>query len=649
MEYPIQYDDKNIDKSISDLFDRQQNYDYENDLKSTSKRVFYLMLDKTMMEINKLGIVEDADLIFKNGGYNNSYSIKYEFSELFINLYRIINDNKGEYKKETAFDGIRKYYEHILNSQNELKDFQKLILDWIDIENEAEMQARQCNEIFNNIEFILSYLGENNNNEIILKIINSNLCRCVKSILLDCENLRDNKQFRLSYYRKKQDISKSLEKLSVDNLNKAVCKRYMKAIQYIIDTFFYSYDNDTFNEAVNTKKEFYENKIKQYPRRRPLRTIDNNGLCPDELDKVWSKYMIRKPCRFKMSNSDDWEEYCRNHKIKIKNEQVEVESYKEKKFKYSELNNVTEKIDETLFAILLNRLSESEHGLPEHNLVTSRNCKINMDSIKIQNYINKIISMLKNCKDVHNQYIANSIRQLIESKEFIDVANALVGFECEGINFNNFVIELWLSYFEKIQKGFVTDDLVNLMETKLLSITKEYTQAIHEITNQDLHNVMPISQMAFKMHIIIIQNMINSYIGCKLNGKLDLFGYESNLVNYCILGFPFYKTFVEINQEITSFQFSELQCPDINIDIMSDKDDAINENNECKDFSYFSSEYSCSFKIKFFKAVISSKAYNYVKRCSDAQNIYLKYQNYIYKQKDVSLLSQIFSDILDLE
>lgn len=570
---------------------------------------------------------------------------------MFINLYKIINDNRGNFKKETAFEGIRKYYEHIKSSKEDLKDFQKLVLDSVDHEKDAEEQARNYNEIYNSMEFILSYLNQNNDNEIILEIMNANLRKCVKNILFECEDILDNNQYRFLSKENSKKTDKPLKKLSVDGLNKAVCEKYVEAIQYIIETFFYEYYGTNTSECFNNKKDFYENKIRQYPRRRPLNEIQSSGIPSKKLNKLWEDYMIKKPCRFKSSNSYDWKEYCRQNNIEFKNEQVEIEAYKEKKIKDESYEKITDEMDQTFFNILSKNLLQKANGRPTMLAEnTVKNHEINIEYIKLKNYINQIITMIKECKKDNRFYSREMIKTLIDSNEFGTVANNLILFEYKDMKINSIILDTWKDYFIKIQNKVVDDNFIDSMENDLNIKVKEYVQALQKISNDDLYDISKMSESDFILRINKLQSKINFYINYTFKNmcECDLFGYKINLENYHILNFPFQKTYLKINKEVDLFKSSDLQWTFEPIDILKDKDDYFQNDEKYAEFSYSDNKFSDKIKIKMFKTRISNAVYYFVKKCEKCQQVYLEAINEMDEHEDVRLLMKIFTDILEL-
>ena len=185
-----------IDLKMSEIYERIY---FDTDL---SKRTIYEMIKNTMETIGESAESMDSDTLFKGGNKNGAYKFRYETADLFYVLNKQINRLDKDYTKYSEFYNIRRYYDHVFNAEKELRSFQKYVVDKLADENHIEYEIRNYNEIYNSISAIISYMGENKNNEIIIEIINNNLKQSVKNIIFESERIKRTGRKRFMTFEK---------------------------------------------------------------------------------------------------------------------------------------------------------------------------------------------------------------------------------------------------------------------------------------------------------------------------------------------------------------------------------------------------------------------------------------------------------------
>lgn len=575
-----------IDLKMSDIYERIYLDTY------LSKRTIYEMIKNTMETIGESAGFMDSDTLFKGGNKNGAYKFRYETADLFYVLNKQINRLDKDYTKDSEFYNIRRYYDHVFNAEKELRSFQKYVVDKLADENHIEYEIRNYNEIYNSISAIISYMGENKNNEIIIEIINNNLKQSVKNIILESERIKRSGQKRFMTFEKgygtklakkilaemnnekpKEDSStddlemedlfdfknhnEDLPKINKETLAHAIKDKYMNAIMYIIDTFYY----DPYNprEEYEDKSEFYEHKMKSFPYRKPLSEIykEISGF-PSEneirrYDEAWKKYMECIKFRFRASNSSEWEYYCKSNSISDENmsKEIRVEGYKEKQLPNYALKKIREEVDNVFLDLLMEKLPDTTHG----NITTKlKQSEITDVEQLLNKMVNNIFSMINECHNKYNIYDSEKLSELGKNERFFSSLDNLIYYSITDISISGYIGETMIKLCDLLSVGNSNSLKIEVpkLQQELQQKIEEYISVLREISSDGYFDEQEISFKALMGYRDMIHSMLNIHLNCRM-GDASLLCMDGAINSFSIRSFPFKETLQRIDGIIDNY------------------------------------------------------------------------------------------------
>lgn len=676
-----------VDLKMSEIFERMY---YDTTL---SKRMIYTFIDRTMKMIDKSEDIMDSDTLFKGGNKNGSYKFKYEIADLFYALNSLINRMDEDYRKDSEFYNIRNYYKHVSKEEDKLKPFQKLVLDQFANESEIEYEIRSYNEIYNSISAIISYMGENKNNEVVLEIINNNLKRCVKEIIVESERVNSTGQKRFYRFKKgtfNTEISKSLfgksdksgiaesfniedifdysyreselEKISKESLNQSIYNKYMKAIMYIIETFYYNSDKS--GKVFDNKKEFYENKLKSFPCRKPLSEVYNeicNNLFEGDTEKyntAWEKYMKSEKARFRASNSQEWEEYCKVNNITDEDmhKEIRVDRYKEKMILGGDIKKIRSNLDDVFLDLMMKKIVNNRYNSLVNNLKIG---EINNAEHYLRGAVHTIIEMINECRNGYNTYDVEKLSELKDNEEFDTLVLNLLNYKISDISITSNIEETWYEAYDRIfinNSNLTKDAILNIKENLLEKVT-EYIAVVYEIVSNEYFDEEEISFKALLKYRDFIQDEINLYMQeYDDESSLNLRG--SRLYTYSIRSFAFDKTFKNITRIIDYYlnKYSHWKIVFIEIELF-DPEENKQEYMQQQEMDYYLSlnngQYFTEVNTneegmkEIFKKTISAQVRQYLVNCQKQQKKYIQLKSSLNEKYDLKL-SKVFDEVLGI-
>ena len=575
-----------IDLKMSDIYERIYLDTY------LSKRTIYEMIKNTMETIGESAGFMDSDTLFKGGNKNGAYKFRYETADLFYVLNKQINRLDKDYTKDSEFYNIRRYYDHVFNAEKELRSFQKYVVDKLADENHIEYEIRNYNEIYNSISAIISYMGENKNNEIIIEIINNNLKQSVKNIILESERIKRSGQKRFMTFEKgygtklakkilaemnnekpKEDSStddlemedlfdfknhnEDLPEINKVTLAQTINDKYMNAIMYIIDTFYY----DPYNprEEYDNKSEFYEHKMKSFPYRKPLSEIYKEiSRSPSEgeirrYNEAWEKYMKCVKFRFRASNSSEWEVYCKNNIISDENmsKEIRVEGYKEKQLPNYALKKIREEVDNVFLDLLMEKLPDTTHG----NITTKlKQSEITDVEQLLNKMVNNIFSMINECHNKYNIYDSEKLSELGKNERFFSSLDNLIYYSITDISISGYIGETMIKLCDLLSVGNSNSLKIEVpkLQQELQQKIEEYISVLREISSDGYFDEQEISFKALMGYRDMIHSMLNIHLNCRM-GDASLLCMDGAINSFSIRSFPFKETLQRIDGIIDNY------------------------------------------------------------------------------------------------
>ncbi|MBR4021803.1 MAG: hypothetical protein IKI94_04285 [Ruminococcus sp.] len=575
-----------IDLKMSEIFERIY---FDTDI---SKRTIYEMIKNTMETIGESAGFMDSDTLFKGGNKNGAYKFRYETADLFYVLNKQINRLDKDYTKDSEFYNIRRYYDHVFNAEKELRSFQKYVVDKLADENHIEYEIRNYNEIYNSISAIISYMGENKNNEIIIEIINNNLKQSVKNIILESERIKRSGQKRFMTFEKgygtklakkilaemnnekpKEDSStddlemedlfdfknhnEDLPEINKVTLAQTINDKYMNAIMYIIDTFYYDpYDS---REKHDDKSEFYKHKMKSFPYRKPLSEIYKEiSRSPSEneirrYDEAWKKYMECVKFRFRASNSSEWDAYCKSNNISDENmsKEVRIEGYKEKRFLSNDLKKIREELDHVFLDLLMEKLPDNTHG----NITTKlKQSEITDVEQLLNKMVNNIFSMINECHNKYNIYDSEKLFELGKNEHFFSSLDNLIYYSITDISISGYISETVIKLCDLLSVGNSNSLKIEVpkLQQELQQKIEEYISVLREISSDGYFDEQEISFKALMGYRDMIHSMLNIHLNCRM-GDASLLCMDGAINSFSIRSFPFKETLQRIDGIIDNY------------------------------------------------------------------------------------------------
>lgn len=578
-----------IDLKMSEIFERIY---FDTDI---SKRTIYEMIKNTMETIGESAGLMDSDTLFKGGNKNGAYKFRYETADLFYVLNKQINRLDKDYTKDSEFYNIRRYYDHVFNAEKELRSFQKYVVDKLADENHIEYEIRNYNEIYNSISAIISYMAENKNNEIIIEIINNNLKQSVKNIILESERIKRTGRKRFMTFEKgygtklakkilaemnnekpkedsstdeieKEDLldfknwNKDLPEINKETLAQTINDKYMNAIMYIIDTFYYDPYNS--REEYEDKSEFYEHKMKSFPYRKPLSEIYKEiSEFPSEneirrYDEAWKKYMECVKFRFRASNSSEWEVYCKSNNISDENmsKEIRVEGYKEKKLPNYALKKIREEMDHVFLDLLMEKLPDTTHG----NITTRLKQSEITDAEQLLNkMVNNIFSMINECRNGYDTYDFEKLSELGKNERFFSSLDNLIYYSIADISIYGHLADTKKRLYDmfSIRNSYNLKIEISNLQQELQQKIEEYISVLREISSDGYFDEQEITFKALMGYRDMIHSMLNIHLNCRM-GDASLLCMDGAINSFSIRSFPFKETLQRIDGIIDDYLIS---------------------------------------------------------------------------------------------
>lgn len=692
---------RTIDDTVDDLKNKNENYI------KMSRRKFYYMIENTMNKINdtvaKDKSIETLIRIFKPNGTNASkYKFGYEYSDLFYVLNELIRINSSDKRKNTSsFENFKKYFEFSSKATKELKDFQKLTLEYFRNQNGIEYILEHMSGIFNSLKLIFFILKNNNDNEIILNSINIKLRILAKEMLQLSDMLnkngikrehvfcpertaalksnakkslhsgyKDNYEYDADKYNE-IEFKKSrepLKKLTIRSLSKITCINYIRSINYLRSIFYY--DLSKYADKPVKKDgtpQYYEKIIHVYPMRKPLTSLITKNT---HTEKLWKKYISTyKKTFYPEYYVSEVDEYLSDIN---RPEKISIDCYKEKKLDEEVCNNIRKELDLLYYNIIKDRLKNEKINFSS---ITNEKNEFYNEKNVVLNQLQLIFNSFSKCKvpsreycedeDKNIKYDCRKIMEQITKTNIRVQINKLLQYtynnKSNELELYGYIKDTWCKCYDTFAKK------ETLTQSKLINLELEMTKQINayfdDIFEEKIISIEDnsfISDNGINVHRLKLQKLINIYIKDYIKNMENPNDFYSasfgnfqsianEIENYSMHGFLFKNAFYQIKSEIINY--INLGC-DLNINInISEKDE-----NDCYYYDistslissqiYASKEFTEAQKHETLNNIVGMLVRKYLNECKNLQEQFIncntdsEVENHLYR---------IFDNILNLD
>ena len=354
--------------------------------------------------------------------------------------------------------------------------------------------------------------------------------------------------------------NKDLPEINKETLAQTIKDKYMNAIMYIIDTFYY----DPYNprEEYDNKSEFYEHKMKSFPYRKPLSEIykEISGF-PSEneirrYNEAWEKYMKCVKFRFRASNSSEWEVYCKSNNISDENmsKEIRIESYKEKQLPNYALKKIREEMDHVFLDLLMEKLPDTTHG----NITTKlKQSEITDVEQLLNKMVNNIFSMINECHNKYNIYDSEKLFELGNNESFLSSLNNLFYYSIADISISGYIGKTMIKLCDLLSVGNSNSLKIEVpkLQQELQQKIEEYISVLREMSSDGYFDEQEITFKALMGYRDMIHRMLNIHLNCRM-GDASLLCMDGAINSFSIRSFPFKETLKRIDGIIDDYLIS---------------------------------------------------------------------------------------------